>query len=840
MLQLDMLDKFKHVFVPINLDTNATSPVTLDINIANINLSGKVVKATFLETKVVVNELTVVDGVIKLPVQNTSLTYGINTVQIQIDAERAPLIIINVDSRPGHYVRKEPVSEEAVQAAIDAIPDPVAPEAQVNADWEAVSGVAEILNKPALFVPYTDGGVTVEDFESAIQKIPYTGNMVRTAGVGRSGYGLYLSMNSGTKTETITLNMPFNGQLSFWYKTAHANNGEVYGVTRILLDNTTELVRNSAPVGWTQYTAQLTQGVHTLDVIVTSGYSVTHQLWLDDITIPSGRVYHQGIFEHANIEPASGNGGKLLAINSEGTEIEYVAKPVSNVQADWNATEGDAEILNKPALFAPYTLGFLTEDFEDTNYVVPWSGAGVRATDFKHSGTYSLKIADGYLGADAFVETIFTIDADADGEVSFWYKRNNEVDTRVNTQFILDGEIISDFKGARDWTKFATNITAGTHTLKVKNIMIDASYCWVTFWVDDFSIPTDKTVYKDIPAMNDNGGKIVAVKQDTTGWEYVDAPEAQVNADWNAVSGAAEILNKPTIFELSDGLDTLVESFDEALALIPLTTALWTKVDGGRTGAKALASNGGYGAPRLATFTLDINKAGILSFWYKATVEVNGQGAFEAKLDGTSILYGVNAVPVWTEVAVPISVGTHTLEFASSLNPSWWVNLMIDDISIPKLATYNQHIFEHSGLPAAVGNSGKMLTVKEDMSGIEYKSIPKGGISFFVPGDLSTGQNKVGFVCPCAMTIVKCIAKVTTAPTDASLIADIHKNGTTIFTTQANRPTIAAAGTSVTTVAPDITTLAEGDLVTIDIDQIGSTVAGQNLALVVEVLPVLS
>jgi len=69
-------------------------------------------------------------------------------------------------------------------------------------------------------------------------------------------------------------------------------------------------------------------------------------------------------------------------------------------------------------------------------------------------------------------------------------------------------------------------------------------------------------------------------------------------------------------------------------------------------------------------------------------------------------------------------------------------------------------------------------------------------------------------------------AEVKTAPTGASLIFDVNKNGTTVFGTQSNRPTIAASGTTATSGAPSVTTFAKNDAVTIDTDQIGSSVAG--------------
>jgi hypothetical protein len=80
-------------------------------------------------------------------------------------------------------------------------------------------------------------------------------------------------------------------------------------------------------------------------------------------------------------------------------------------------------------------------------------------------------------------------------------------------------------------------------------------------------------------------------------------------------------------------------------------------------------------------------------------------------------------------------------------------------------------------------------------------------------------------------------ASVGAAPAGASIIVDVHKNGTTIFTTQANRPTIAIAGnTSGNVTNFDITTVAAGEYLTVDIDQIGSTTAGADLTVQIEVV----
>lgn len=87
-----------------------------------------------------------------------------------------------------------------------------------------------------------------------------------------------------------------------------------------------------------------------------------------------------------------------------------------------------------------------------------------------------------------------------------------------------------------------------------------------------------------------------------------------------------------------------------------------------------------------------------------------------------------------------------------------------------------------------------------------------------------------------AWTIHSVRASVGTAPTGSSIIVDVNVNGATIFTTQANRPTITDSGfTSGKLTNMDVTTVASGSYLTIDIDQIGSTIAGSDLTVQIEV-----
>lgn len=61
-----------------------------------------------------------------------------------------------------------------------------------------------------------------------------------------------------------------------------------------------------------------------------------------------------------------------------------------------------------------------------------------------------------------------------------------------------------------------------------------------------------------------------------------------------------------------------------------------------------------------------------------------------------------------------------------------------------------------------------------------------------------------------------------TPGTSGSTILDVAKNAVTVYTTQANRPTIAFgdADEKVLATAPDITNVATGDIITVDTDEI--------------------
>lgn len=82
-------------------------------------------------------------------------------------------------------------------------------------------------------------------------------------------------------------------------------------------------------------------------------------------------------------------------------------------------------------------------------------------------------------------------------------------------------------------------------------------------------------------------------------------------------------------------------------------------------------------------------------------------------------------------------------------------------------------------------------------------------------------------------------ARVDTAPTGSSIKVDVNKNGTTIWSTQTNRPDIATSSNASSYVTNmNTTSLSSGDYLTMDVDQIGSTIAGSHLTVTVWVVRV--
>jgi hypothetical protein len=133
-----------------------------------------------------------------------------------------------------------------------------------------------------------------------------------------------------------------------------------------------------------------------------------------------------------------------------------------------------------------------------------------------------------------------------------------------------------------------------------------------------------------------------------------------------------------------------------------------------------------------------------------------------------------------------------------------------------------------SGFVGAVdGPNQKILIYKSNSAVFRTRDI-------VLSGGLSVAAGVLRYAFPSAVAVVDVAATANTAPVGSSILFDVNKNGTTIFTTQANRPAIlAAANATAANAVPDVTAFAAGDYLTLDVDQVGSGTAGSNAVVTV-------
>lgn len=98
-------------------------------------------------------------------------------------------------------------------------------------------------------------------------------------------------------------------------------------------------------------------------------------------------------------------------------------------------------------------------------------------------------------------------------------------------------------------------------------------------------------------------------------------------------------------------------------------------------------------------------------------------------------------------------------------------------------------------------------------------------LQHFIDGDVNAGTDLARWIVPISGRIVDIIAVSRVAGTGGgSTILDIHKNGTTIFTTQANRPTLEDQDSGMYTAgAPEVPTVRAGDILSLDVDAVNTS-----------------
>jgi len=221
-----------------------------------------------------------------------------------------------------------------------------------------------------------------------------------------------------------------------------------------------------------------------------------------------------------------------------------------------------------------------------------------------------------------------------------------------------------------------------------------------------------------------------------------------------------------------------------------------------------------------------------------AATLVTGQIGFLVYQVDTDVMYKCSAAATLTTWTPTLHASSHENAGSDEISVLGLSGLLADgqtplDHLHAGVAGDGEQLEADTALLGTGDSAGDLLAAVGDNS-VEWLAPGTGlyvwfDITYAAEGAVEVATGALRFYAPIALTIDKVYIAVNTAPTDASLIVDVHKGGVTIFTDQGKRPTIVTTEFVDESDTPDITALAKNDYVTIDIDQVGSSVAGSDL-----------
>ena len=521
--------------------------------------------------------------------------------------------------------------------------------AQVNADWDATSGPAQILNKP-VNADFGQGIVRtiVNNTAGATDiAVPFTGYAAVTGGV------VSLSFKRAVPAEA-TLNINNQGAKPILYKGTALTAGVIKAGDRCLFmyNSTTDSYYLLANDRWGA----------DIDGLAAVAYSGSYNDLTDKPTLFSGN------YNDLTDKPTLPT--NVSDLNNDAGFITQEQIPVQ-VNADWNATNGPAQILNKPTI--PTVPTNISAFFNDMGYItaIPDSLGGISIEsdpifsawnkDYNDltnkpelfSGNYD-DLTNKPVNADfgqGIVRTTVNNTAGATdiavpftgyaavtgGVVSLSFKRAVPAEATLNINNQGAKPIL--YKGT---ALTAGVIKAGDRCLFMYNSTTDSYYLLSNDrWgadIDGLATVAHTGSYNDLTdkpnlapvATSGNYNDLTNTPTIPTvptslsdfdndmGFINIDDVPAQVNADWDATSGPAQILNKPVNADFGQGIvRTIVNNTAGATDIaVPFT---------------------GYAAVTGGVVSLSFKRA----VPAEATLNINNQGAKPILYKGTALTAGV-------------------------------------------------------------------------------------------------------------------------------------------------------------------------------------------------------
>ena len=260
---------------------------------------------------------------------------------------------------------------------------PTIPAAQVNSDWNASSGVAQILNKPDLSVYATQNDLAgKQDTLTAGSNISISNNVISatdttySAGTGIDITGTTISADTSvlatqsdlsSKQDTLTAgtNIQINGTtISATDTTYSAGTGIDITGTTISADTSVLATQNDLSSKQDTLTAgsNITISNNTISATDTTysagtGLTLTGTTFSNSDPLPAHTSSDEGkilkVDSNGDLEWGAESGGTVTDVQVNGTSVVSggvadITVPAAQVNSDWTATSGVAEILHKP------------------------------------------------------------------------------------------------------------------------------------------------------------------------------------------------------------------------------------------------------------------------------------------------------------------------------------------------------------------------------------------------------------------------------------------------------------------------------------------------------------
>lgn len=287
----------------------------------------------------------------------------------------------------------------------DLVNKPTIPAAQINSDWNAVSGVSEILNKPTLATVATSGSyndlsntpdLSVYAESADLATVATTGaysDLTGTPTIPTATSDLTNDSGFITSADLPTVDQTYDAT-STNAQSGTAVAGAVVTKQDVISDLAT--IRSGAQAGSTAV-----QPGDLATVATTGAYSdltgtPTIPTATSDLTNDSGFITLSDVPAQVNADWNSSSGASEilhkpdLSIYAQSSSLATVATtgdyddltnkptiPAAQVNADWNAASGVAQILNKPTIPAALTAG---NGVDITNNVVSAKVDGTTVT----------------------------------------------------------------------------------------------------------------------------------------------------------------------------------------------------------------------------------------------------------------------------------------------------------------------------------------------------------------------------------------------------------------------------------------------------------------------------